>query len=107
MFAEDAPQLHPLGDSLEQWEGTDVIGTESEAVGLGAFAREDFAFGASWCGGRAIGDGFLFGHCGSPHGGPAKIGGRQTRGPRGVRDRQDGKVFAEIMLLELWRLLLT
>jgi hypothetical protein len=48
MFAEDAPQLHPLDDSVEQWEGTDVIGPELESVGLGVFAREDFAFGAAW-----------------------------------------------------------
>ena len=101
MFAEDALQLHPLDDSLEQRQGTDVIGTEFEAVGLSVFAWEDFAFGAAWCGRRAIGDGFLFGHRGSPQGGPAKIGGRVTRGPRGVRARQDGKNFAEIILLEL------
>ena len=43
MFAEDAPQLHPLDDSLEQRQGTDVIGAEFEAVGLGVFARDDFA----------------------------------------------------------------
>ena len=43
MFAEDALQLHPLDDSLEQWQGPDVIGTELEAVGLSVFAWEDFA----------------------------------------------------------------
>ena len=48
MFAEDAPQLHPLDDSLEQWQGTDVIGTELEAVGLSVFTWEDFPFGAAW-----------------------------------------------------------
>ena len=101
MFAEDALQLHPLDDSVEQWQGTDVIGAEFEAVGLGVFAWDDFSFGAAWCGRRAIGDGLLFGHCGSPQGWPAEIGGRVTRGPRGARDRQDGKNFAEIMLLEL------
>jgi hypothetical protein len=47
MFAEDALQLHPLDDSLEQRQGTDVIGTEFEAVGLSVFAREDFSFGAA------------------------------------------------------------
>ena len=101
MFAEDAPQLHTLDDVLEQWQGPDVIGTELEAVGLSVFAWEDLPFGAAWRERRAIGDGFLFGHCGSPQGWPAEIDGRVTRGPRGVRDRQDGKVFAEIMLLEL------
>ena len=101
MFAEDAPQLHPLDDSLEQRQGTDVIGAELEAVGLGVFARDDFAFGAAWCGSRAIGEGLRFGHCESPRGGPAEIGGRPTRGPRGGMGRQDGKVFAEIILLEL------
>ena len=101
MFAEDAPQLHPLGDSLEEWEGPDVIGTESEAVGLSVLAREEFPLGAAWWGRRAIGDGFLFGHCGSPRGWPEEIGGRPTRGPKGVRGRQDGKVFAEIIVLEL------
>ena len=58
MFAEDALQLHPLDDSLEQWQGPDVIGAEFEAVGLSVFARDDFPFGAAWCGRRAIGDGF-------------------------------------------------
>jgi hypothetical protein len=48
MFGEDALQLHPRDDSLEQWEGTDVIRTELESIGLGVFAREDFAFGAAW-----------------------------------------------------------
>jgi hypothetical protein len=48
MFAEDALQLHPLDEKLEQWQGADVIGTELEAVGLGVLAREDFAFGAAW-----------------------------------------------------------
>ena len=62
MFAENALQLHPLDDSLEQGEGPDVIRTESEAVDLGVFARDDLAFGAAWRGRRAIGDGFLFGH---------------------------------------------
>ena len=64
-------------------------------------ARDDFAFGAAWCRSRAIGEGVRFGHCGSPRGGPAEIGGRPTRGPRGGMGRQDGKVFAEIILLEL------
>jgi hypothetical protein len=50
MFAEDAPQLHPSDDPLEQWQGTDVIGTEFESAGLGVFAREDFSLGAAWCG---------------------------------------------------------
>ena len=66
MFAEDATQLHPLDDSLEQRQGTDVIGAEFEPVGLGVFARDDFAFGAARCRSRAIGEGLLFGHCGSP-----------------------------------------
>jgi len=66
MFGEDALQVHPLDDSLEQREGTDVIGTELEAVGLSVFAWEDFPFGAAWRGRRAIGEGLLFGHCGSP-----------------------------------------
>jgi hypothetical protein len=48
MFAEDALQLHTLDDSLEQWQGTDVIGTELEAVGLSVFAWADFPFGAAW-----------------------------------------------------------
>ena len=48
MFAEDALQLHTLDDSLEQWQGPDVIGTELEAVGLSVFTWEDFAFGAAW-----------------------------------------------------------
>ena len=43
MFAEDAPQLHPLDDALEQWQGPDVIGTEvggrrPERVCLGGLA---------------------------------------------------------------------
>src|SRR5271170_3213071 len=99
MFAEDARQLHPLDDSDEQWQRPDVIGTEVEAIGLSVLAWEDFAVGAAWCGRRAIGDGFRFGHCGSPREWPAENGGRMTRGPSGARDRQDGKVFAEIMLL--------
>src|SRR5947207_47125 len=107
MFAEDALQLHALDDSLEQWQGTDVIGTEFEAVGLGVFAREDFPFGAASCGGRGIGDGLGFGHRGTPQGWPEEIGGRASRGPSGVWGRQDGKIFAEIMFLELWKLLLT
>src|SRR4051812_18456853 len=101
MFAEDAPQLHPLDDSVEQGQGPDVIGTESEAVGLGVFAWDDLPFGAAWRGSRAIGDGSLSGHRGSPRGWPAKIGGRVSRGPRMAGDRQDGKVFAQIILLEL------
>ena len=48
MFAEDALQLHPLDDSVEQWQGADVIGAEFEAVGLGVFARDDLPFGAAW-----------------------------------------------------------
>src|SRR5271157_4987706 len=48
MFAEDALQLHTLDDSLEQWQGPDVIGTELEAVGLSVFAWEDLPFGAAW-----------------------------------------------------------
>jgi hypothetical protein len=68
MFAEDAPQLHPSHDSLKQWQGTDVIGTEFEAVGLGTLARERFPSGAASCGGRTIGYGLGFGHSGSPHG---------------------------------------
>jgi hypothetical protein len=55
MFAEDALQLHPLDDSVKQWQGTDVIGAEFEAVGLGVFAWDDFPFGAAWCGRRTIG----------------------------------------------------
>src|SRR5438094_371100 len=102
MFAAEAFDLHPLEDSLEQWQGADVIGAELEAVRLSVFARADIAFGAAWCGSRALGQGVLFGHCGSPQGGSAEIGGRLTRGPSEVRGRQDGKVFAEIILLELW-----
>ena len=101
MFVEDALQLHPFDDSVEQWQGADVIGAEFESIGLGVFAWDDFSFGAAWCGRRAIGFGILFGHCGAPQGWPAKIGGRVPREPRGVRDRQDGKSFAEILLLEL------
>src|SRR5580693_1143610 len=62
MFAEDALQLHPLDDSVEQWQGADVIGAEFESVDLGVFAWDDFSFGAAWCGRRAIGSGILFGH---------------------------------------------
>jgi hypothetical protein len=62
MFAEDALQLHPLDDSVEQRQGPDVIGAELEAVGLSVLAWDDFSFGAAWCGSRTIGDGFLFGH---------------------------------------------
>jgi len=47
MFAEEALQLHPLDDPLEQWQGPDVIGPEFEAVGLSVFAREDFGPGAA------------------------------------------------------------
>ena len=86
-------QLHPLDDSVEQRQGPDVIGPELEAIGLGVFAWDDFPFGAAWCGSRAIGDGFLFGHCGSPQGWPAKIGGRVTRGPRMAGDNQRRKDF--------------
>ena len=101
MFAEDARQLHPFDDSFEQWQGADVIGAELEAVGLSVFAWDDLPFGAAWCGRRAIGDGILFGHCGLPQGWSGKIDERATRRPRGVRDRQAEKNFAEIMLLEL------
>ena len=45
MFAEDALQLHPRDDSLEQWQGPDIIRTEFEAVSLSVFAWEDFPFG--------------------------------------------------------------
>ena len=46
MFAEDALQLHPLDDSVEQSRGSaDVIGAEFEAIGLGVFAWDDFSFG--------------------------------------------------------------
>ena len=107
MFAEDALQLHPLADSIEQWQGTDVIGAEFQAVGLGVFAWEDFPFGSAWCGRGAIGGGLRFGHCESPQGWPTEIGGRLTKGPRGVMSRQDGKNFAEILLLKLCKLLLT
>ena len=79
MFAEEVPQLHPLDNSVEQWQGSDVIGAEFQAVGLGVLARDDLPFGAAWCGRRAIGDWFLFGHCASPRGWPAEIGGRVTR----------------------------
>jgi hypothetical protein len=48
MFAEDALQLHPRDDSLEQWPGPDVIGTELESIGLSVFAGEDFPFGSAW-----------------------------------------------------------
>jgi hypothetical protein len=48
MFAEDALQLHPLDDSLEQRQGPDVIGPEIEAVSLSALAWQDFAVGAAW-----------------------------------------------------------
>ena len=79
MFAEDALQLHPLDDSVEQGQGTDLIGAEFQAVGLGTFAWDDLPFGTARSGRRAIGDGFLLGHCGSPRGGPEEIGGRVTR----------------------------
>jgi hypothetical protein len=108
MFVEDALQLHTLDESVEQRQGPDIIGTEFEAVGLSEFAREDFFwFGAAWCGGRGTGDGFGFGHGGRPQEWPEGIIGRASRGPSGVGSRQDGKIFAEIMLLELWKLLLT
>jgi hypothetical protein len=48
MFAEDALQLHPLDDSVEQWQGTDVIGADLEAVRLGVFAWDDIPLGAAW-----------------------------------------------------------
>jgi hypothetical protein len=48
MFAEDAPQLHPLDDSVEQWQGADVKGAEFQAIGLGVFAWDDFSFGTAW-----------------------------------------------------------
>jgi hypothetical protein len=48
VFAEDALQLHPRDDSLEQWPGPDVIGTELESIGLSVFAGEDFPFGSAW-----------------------------------------------------------
>ena len=48
MFAEDALQLHPLDDSVEQWQGPDVIGAEFQAVGLGVFAWDDLPIGAAW-----------------------------------------------------------
>jgi hypothetical protein len=60
MFAEDALQLHPLDDSVEQRQGPDVIGAELENIGLGVFAWDDLPFGAAWSARRAIGDGFLF-----------------------------------------------
>jgi hypothetical protein len=66
MFAEEALQLHPRDDSVEQWQGTNLIGVEFEAIGLSVFAWDDFPFGAAWCGRRAIGERLLFGHCGSP-----------------------------------------
>ena len=50
MFVEDALQLHPLDDSVEQWQGADVIGAEFEAIGLGVFAWDDFSFSAARCG---------------------------------------------------------
>src|SRR3954466_11296601 len=100
MFAEDALQLHPSHDSLEQWQGTDIIGTEFEAVGLGTFARECFPFGAASSGGGAIGEGLGFGHCGSPRG-REEIGQRPTREPSGMWGRQAGRSFEEIILLNL------
>jgi hypothetical protein len=78
MFAEEALQRHPLDDSVEQWQGPDVIGAEFEAIGLGVFAWDDFAFGAAWRGRRAIGR-LLLGHWESPHGWPEEISGRVTR----------------------------
>ena len=65
MFAEEAVQLHPHDDSVEQWQGTNPIEAEFEALGLSVFAWDDFAFGATWCRRRAIGAGFRFRHCGS------------------------------------------
>jgi hypothetical protein len=79
MFAEDALQLHPLDDSVEQRQGADVVRAEFEAVGLGLFARDDFPFGAAWRGRRTSGIGLFFGHCGSPRGWPPEIGGRLTK----------------------------
>jgi hypothetical protein len=107
MVAEEAVQVHPRDDVLDQGQGADVIGPELEAIGLGVCAREEFAPGAAWCGRRGFGAGRWCGHGGSPRGWSEGLGGRGTRGPRGARGRQDGKIFAEINLLELWRLLLT
>jgi hypothetical protein len=50
IFAEDAPQLHPLDDSLEQRECPDVIGAEFESIGPGVLARDDSSTGAARCG---------------------------------------------------------
>jgi hypothetical protein len=71
---------------------------------VSVFAREEFAPGAAW---RGIGAGRWCSHGGSPRGVSEGLGGRGTRGPRGVRGRQDREIFTEIMLLELWKLLLT
>src|SRR3954463_9042019 len=99
MFAEDAPQLHPLDDAVEQWQRADVIRAELQAIGLGLFAWDDCSFGTAWCGRRAIGAGILLGHCGSPQGWPTKNGGSVPRGPRRLMDRQGGKNLQRFFFL--------
>jgi len=96
------PQLHPLDDSLEQRQGTDVIGAEFEAVGLGVFARDDFrVWGGVVRGPSDWGRASVSGIADHPEEGRRKSADVRPGGPRGGRGRQDGKVFAEIILLEL------
>jgi hypothetical protein len=85
MFAEDALQLHPLDDSVEQRQSPDVIGAELETVGLGVFAWDDLPLGAAWSGSRAIGHGFLFRHVDYPEDGQRRLadvcpGDQESRG---------------------------
>ena len=48
MLLEDAFELDSLEDSREQRQGTDVVGSQFEAIGLGARAWDDIAVGAAW-----------------------------------------------------------
>jgi hypothetical protein len=107
MLVEDAFELDALKDPLEQWQGADVVGAQLESLGLGVFAGDGMAFGAASCRGGSLGQGLGFGHGKAPQGWPEETSGRTTKGPIGVQGRQDGKFFEGILLLELWRLLLT
>jgi len=48
MLLKDAFELDSLDDSREQREGTDVVGAELEAIGLGALSWDSIPFGAAW-----------------------------------------------------------
>jgi hypothetical protein len=47
MLLENAWKLDPLEDSAEQREGTDIVGSQLEAIGLGTGARDDLLLGAA------------------------------------------------------------